>query len=370
MTNQVRNISLDVFRGLTICFMIIVNTAGNDECVYAPLRHAKWHGFTPTDLVFPSFLFAVGNAIFFGMKSWQTMASSQVYQRILKRTAIIFLIGFLMYWFPFVHHTPDGLAFNSFGHTRVFGVLQRIALCYGIGAILIYKFNIRTIWVIGIGLLLLYWLLLSMGGDYSMLANLGQKIDLAVIGENHMYHGERVAFEPEGILSTLPSIVNVLAGYLTAQYLLSNEGVSKNKVMRLAIIGLGLILISWGWNEVFPINKKIWTSSFVLQTVGWDLIILSFFTYLIDILNFKTGMWFFQSAGKNPLFIYLLSEVLITMLNFFRTGDGKSLTESIYQGLFSNANCFVGSFLFAFFYMLFCWSMGWWLNKKGVYLRA
>lgn len=364
-----RNISLDVFRGLTICFMIIVNTPGNWECVFGPLNHAPWHGFTPTDLVFPSFLFAVGNAIYFGKKSWTTMESGRVYRKILKRTAIIFLIGFLMYWFPFVHHTDQGLAFNSFGNTRVMGVLQRIALCYGIGALLIYKVQGKYLLWLACSLLLLYWALLAFGGDYTMLGHLGQKIDLALLGEHHMYHGEGVAFEPEGILSTLPSIVNVLAGYMTAHYML-HKGLDKNKLMYLAIVGFALILISWGWNEWFPINKKLWTSSFVLQTVGWDLIILSLLTYLIEILNFKSGMWFFQSAGKNPLFIYLLSEVLAILLGFLRTSDGRSWYAAIYQAVFSHAGCYVGSFLFALSFMLVCWLAGWWLDRRGWYLRV
>lgn len=370
MNIQSRNISLDVFRGLTICFMIIVNTPGNGECVYAPLRHAHWHGFTPTDLVFPSFVFAVGNAIFFGMKSFQTMASSDVYKRILKRTAIIFLCGFLLYWFPFVQHTEQGWGLSPFSHTRILGVLQRIALAYGIGALLIYKLNIKAIWAVAVAFLLLYWLLLATGGDYTMLGHLGQKIDMAILGEHHMYHGEGLAFEPEGILSTLPSIVNVLAGYLTAHYLMSNGGIDKNKLMRLAIAGFGLLLISWGWNVWFPINKKLWTSSFVLHTVGWDLIILSIISYLVDILKFTTGTRFFQTAGRNPLFIYLLSELLITLLSIFHTGSGVSWAGAIYQNIFAHAGCYLGSFLFAIAYMLLCWSAGWWLNKKGVYIRA
>ena len=369
MDINARNLSLDVFRGITICFMIIVNTPGNGDCVFGPLNHARWHGFTPTDLVFPSFLFAVGNAIYFGMKSWQSMNSSAVYSKILKRTAIIFLLGFLMYWFPFVHHTNNGLAFNPFSHTRILGVLQRIALCYGIGAILIYRFSWKTILIIACSLLLVYWGLMAWGGDYNMLTQLGQKIDLAILGENHMYHGEGVAFEPEGILSTLPSIVNVLAGYLTALFML-NGGVDKNKLMRLAILGLGLLLLSWGWNELFPINKKLWTSSFVLQTVGWDLIILSFLTYSIDILNARVGVSFFRTAGRNPLVIYLLSEVLAILLGFLSNSNGQSWSSGIYDAVFSHAGCYVGSFLYAICFMLVCWSLGWWLDKRGVYIKV
>ncbi len=369
MNIQSRNISLDVFRGLTVCFMIVVNTPGNGSCVFGPLNHAAWHGFTPTDLVFPSFLFAVGNAIYFSKKSWEHLASSLVYQKILKRTAIIFLLGFLMYWFPFVHHTDTGLQFNAFQNTRIFGVLQRIALGYGIGAIIILNFSWKQIVIISCGMLLLYWGLMSWGGDYTMVGHLGQKIDLAILGESHMYHGEGVAFEPEGILSTLPSIVNVLVGYLVACWLMT-KGVTKDILMKLSLVGFALILLSWGWNEFFPINKKLWTSSFVLQTVGWDMIILSIIAYLIDILGFTKGVKFFQIAGRNPLFIYLLSEVLAILLWFLQTTDGRSWYSMIYQTVFSPMGCYTGSFLFSISFMLVCWTAGWWLDKKGVYIKV
>ncbi len=359
MTIQTRNLSLDIFRGLTICFMIIVNTAGAD-CSYAPLEHAPWHGFTPTDLVFPSFLFAVGNSIFFSKMHWNI----NPYGKILKRTAIIFLIGYFMYWFPFLKHTDAGLVFKPFHNTRFMGVLQRIALCYGIGSILIYNFNKKALWIIGACLLLAYWAMMAMGGDYSMLGNLAHKIDFAILGDSHMYHGEGVAFEPEGFLSTIPSIVNVIAGYLTASYMIENNGVNKDKLMKLAIAGFILLALSWLWNIVFPINKKIWTSSFVLQTVGWDLIILSIVSYISDVSGQAKLLEFFRIAGRNPLFLYLLSEVLVIMLGFIRIG-GKSLFSIIYSNTFAALPCKLGSFLFAFTYMLVCWSAGWWLNKKG-----
>ncbi len=370
MDVQSRNLSLDVFRGLTICFMIIVNTAGNGDCVYWPLEHAAWHGFTPTDLVFPSFLFAVGSSIFFSKRSWDKMDSSDVILKILKRAAIIFLLGYLMYWFPFVRHTDGGLAFKPFHNTRVMGVLQRIALCYAVGGILIYKFSFKQLIGIGISLLLLYWALMAWGGDYEMLTNLGQKIDLTLFGESHLYHGEGVAFDPEGLLSTIPSIVNVIGGFIVTCYLMYDKGIDKNKLMRLALMGFGLLILSWVWNIWFPINKKLWTSSFVLQTVGWDMLILSFLSYLVEILGIKRGTSFFYIAGRNPLFLYLLSELLAILLYFFRTPGGKSFYSSIYENVFSYAGCYLGSFLFALSFMLVCWTAGWFLNKKGWYIKV
>ena len=216
---QQRFLALDVFRGMTICFMIIVNTPGSGQFSYAPLEHARWHGFTPTDLVFPSFLFAVGNAMSFVMVKWSALSQSQVLAKIFKRTILIFLLGFLMYWFPFVEMDKNNhMILSPFSHTRVLGVLQRIALAYCLASLMIYYLKPKTAAIIGGLILLLYWGVMSFYGDpadhLSMTGNIGYTIDKWVMGENHMYHGEGVAFDPEGWLSTLPSVVNVIAGYL------------------------------------------------------------------------------------------------------------------------------------------------------------
>jgi len=198
--------ALDVFRGMTLCFMIIVNNQYG-PVAFAPLEHAEWDGFTPTDLVFPSFLFAVGNAMAFTIPRLQAMGNAAVLKKILKRTLLIFLIGYLLYWFPFFSQNDAGeWIFKPIANTRIFGVLQRIALCYGMAALLIVYCSNRTIYIISALVLLGYWGILYMGGDYTMLGNIGTKIDLWMIGPNHMYKGEGVAFDPEGFLSTFPSL--------------------------------------------------------------------------------------------------------------------------------------------------------------------
>lgn len=364
-----RNLALDVFRGLTVCFMIIVNTPGTWEYTYAPLQHASWHGFTPTDLVFPSFLFAVGSSLYFSRRSWEHAAPAAVYRRILKRTFIIFLLGFLMYWFPFVRRAEGGLEFSPFSDTRILGVLQRIALCYGVAALMVFKLDWKKIVGISLGLLLAYWGLMAWGGDYTMLGNLGQKIDLAILGEKHMYHGEGVAFEPEGILSTLPSLVNVLFGFLVTVYL-EEIGRKPSQLVRLFAAGVVLILVSIAWHQVFPINKKLWTSSFVLQTVGWDMILLSLLVYAVDKIAWKGWTRFFLVPGRNPLAVYLFSELLAILLWFFQTGSGKSFYSSIYESVFQPVGNYSGSFLFAISFMLVCWLFGYYLDRKGIYLKA
>jgi predicted acyltransferase len=230
--NQVsqRFLSLDVFRGMTVCFMIIVNTAGYGAVPYAILEHAKWHGFTPTDLVFPSFLFAVGNAMSFTMKKYATMNTADVLRKVFKRTAIIFLLGFILYWFPFFYHDKAGhIVFAPFSTTRIFGVLQRIALCYCIASLMVYFLSMRTVIIVSVILLIGYWVILLIYGDpvdpLSMLGNAGLYLDKAILGDNHLYHGEGVPFDPEGILSTIPAIVNVVIGYITGLFI-QNKGFS------------------------------------------------------------------------------------------------------------------------------------------------
>ena len=218
-----RFLALDVLRGMTVCFMIIVNTPGHGATTWAPLLHAKWNGFTPTDLVFPTFMFVVGNALSFVVKKWEGLSDGLVFWKILKRTLIIFLLGYLMYWFPFVHwNAQGGLDVNPFSHTRIMGVLQRIALGYFFAALMIRFLKEATAIRMAVVFLLLYWLLLLLFGDgndpFNMLSNAGTKLDLWLLGENHLYHGEGVAFDPEGILSTLPSIANVLFGYTAGKW--------------------------------------------------------------------------------------------------------------------------------------------------------
>src|SRR5882672_2534107 len=189
MTNN-RYLSLDVLRGLTVTLMIIVNTPGNGATTFAPLHHAKWHGFTPTDWVFPTFMFVVGNAMSFSLVKYGANGSREFFKKIIKRTLIIFLLGFLMYWFPFVHEQDGGIVFNSISETRIFGVLQRIALGYFLASLILHFWKERGAIIFSVFALLGYWLLLYAFGDYSLTGNAVLKLDLTLFGDKHLYHGE------------------------------------------------------------------------------------------------------------------------------------------------------------------------------------
>ena len=378
-----RFLALDIFRGMTVCFMIIVNTPGNGATTYAPLLHASWNGFTPTDLVFPSFMFAVGNAMSFVMEKWAKLSQAQVLGKIFKRTFIIFLLGFLMYWFPFVHFNDQHqLAGNPFDHTRVMGVLQRIALGYCFASLMIYYLKPYRVLTLSIVLLLLYWLILLLFGEtgdpYNMLTNAGTKFDMWLLGPNHLYHGEGVAFDPEGVLSTLPAITNVTFGWLAGKWIRKKarpsavaQGKEYEGLTKLLLAGVVLIALALAWHPFFPINKKLWTGSFVLLTVGIDCIILAVLIYITDFLQQRKWGYFFEVFGKNPLFIYLLSEVGAILLWFFGVGENyQPLYSWIFENVFSRAGMYFGSFLFAISFMLICWLVGYILDKRKIYVRV
>ncbi len=370
-----RFLALDIFRGMTVCFMIIVNTPGNGDTSYAPLHHAKWHGFTPTDLVFPSFMFAVGNAMAFVMPKWVQLSQGQVLGKIFKRTFIIFLLGFLMYWFPFVHFDEQHhLVGNPFSNTRVMGVLQRIALGYCFASLMIYYLKTRQVFIVSVLFLVVYWITLLLFGDpndpYNMVTNAGTRFDLWLLGPDHLYRGAGVPFDPEGVLSTLPSIANVTFGYLAGKWI-KEKGKEYEGLAKLLLAGVIFIGLALAWHPFFPINKKLWTGPFVLLTVGIDCIILAILIYITDFLQKRNWSYFFEVFGRNPLFIYLLSEVGVILLWFFGVGDNyQPLYRWIFENIFSKTGMYFGSFLFAICFMLLCWLVGYILDKKKIYVRV
>ena len=369
---QERFTALDIFRGMTIVFMIIVNTPGNEATTFWPLLHAHWNGFTPTDLVFPSFLFAVGNALSFVSNKWATLPQRYVLWKIAKRTTLIFLAGYLMYWFPFFK--LDGqlhIIAYPIQQTRIMGVLQRIALCYGIVALLIYFFGQKKTVLIGVVSLFAYWMILlffgTPGAEFTFTGNAGMHLDMWAFGANHLYHGEGFPFDPEGILSTLPALFNVIGGYVVGNYL-QQKGKSYEALTKILLAGVALLFLAYCWNDFFPVNKKLWTSSYSVLTVGLDCIILSAIVYLTDIVGIKKGTNFFIITGKNPLFIYLLSEIGANVMWKIHIG-----TEPLYSWLFGNvfsiAGAYAGSLLFAVWWMLVCWFAGYLLDRKKIYIR-
>ncbi|WP_084582011.1 acyltransferase family protein [Sphingomonas azotifigens] len=371
LAGKPRFLALDVFRGATIFLMILVNTSGPGAAPYPQLVHAKWFGFTLADLVFPTFLFAMGNAMSFAFR--KPVATGPFLARLFKRGAIIFVLGYLMYWFPFVDHGPDGWVLKPFALTRVPGVLQRLALCYVLAGLLIRWLRPRQLLLAGIVLLLGYWTILlaftPLDLAYDKYANVGTRLDLWLLGPGHLYKKD-AGFDPEGLLGTLPATVNVIAGYLAGLAIVAG-GDLRRTVRRMAGIGVVLILAALAWSPWFPIAKKLWTGPYVLLTVGLDLLLLGAAIWLIEIAGFKRGTRFFTILGRNPLAIYLFSELFVTVLAMIPVGGYDGIYAAVGIGVFQAiAPGPLGSLLCAFAYTMLCWAVGWWMDRKGLILKA
>ncbi|MFA6442032.1 MAG: heparan-alpha-glucosaminide N-acetyltransferase domain-containing protein [Sterolibacterium sp.] len=368
---QNRSRALDVMRGMTLALMIVVNMSLDEAHSYAPLLHAAWHGLTLTDLVFPSFMFVVGAAMSFTLSRYQGMGNAALLKKILSRSALIFLCGYLLYWFPFFEFDKAGqLALLPVANTRIPGVLQRIALGYGCAALIVHYWGRRGAIAFGIVALLGYWWAMASFGDYTLAGNAGLKLDKLLLGESHLYRGEGVAFDPEGILSTLPAVVNVLAGYYAGRYLQA-QGRDYEAVAKLMLAGATCIVAALCWDSAFPINKKLWTSSYVLVTIGIDLVVLAALIQVIDLAGPAQRRWtyFFEVFGRNTLFIYLLSELLMSVSWLAHVGDKALFTWLYESGFQSWAGNKPGSLLFALAFMLSCWLIGYAMDRKKIYIK-
>lgn len=364
-----RYLSLDFFRGLTVALMIVVNTPGTWEHVYAPLRHAKWHGCTPTDLVFPFFLFIVGVAIWFSFSKFNQQLSPALTRKILRRTALIFLIGLALNAYPFYN--------KSWSELRIMGVLQRIALAYGAAAFLCVWLKKKHLAIAAGVLLVGYWaaMWLSGGGHpFSLEDNLVRHIDLAVFTAPHLYKGYGIPFDPEGLFSTLPAVVTVILGYLTGA-LIAQRGEQKSDLM-LDLLWYGTTLGAAGllWGLIFPVNKPIWTSSYVLYTSGLAMIFLAFCVWVFDVKRWQSAAKPFLVFGANPLFAYVLAGLVVKTLALFKYTDAKGETRNgpywIYKNLFYPIDAAeLGSLLFALTYTAVIWAVCWVLYRRKIFVK-
>jgi predicted acyltransferase len=382
---QQRYYSLDVFRGATVALMILVNNPGSWGHIFSPLAHASWHGCTPTDLVFPFFLFAVGNAMSFVMPKLQQGNDAAFWGKVIQRTLMIFGIGLFLNWSPFVKFSEDVLVWKPWENVRILGVLQRIALCYFFASVIIYYGKSRMALFIGMMILVIYWVLtfsLGVPGHmYSLSGYFGNAIDQQILGITHIYKGEGVPFDPEGLTSTLPAIVQVLFGYLVGEYI-QLKGKNFDMLAQLLLTGVVFVLVGYIWDFSFPINKKIWTSSYVFYTTGLAMITLGMFIYLLEFKEAK-GKWsqFFDVFGKNPLFIFVLSGFLPRVLALLRWVDhvdekGEKVYTSalpwFYEHVCKNiaTDLRIGSLLYALCMIAFMGLLAYILDKKKIYIKV
>ena len=382
-----RLISVDVFRGLTIGLMIIVNNPGSWKYVYAPLQHASWHGWTPTDMVFPFFLFIVGVAIplSFSKSIEQGLTHKYLLRKILRRTTIIFALGLLLNGWPFglplSSYAMQNFSFEdilqSIVNIRVLGVLQRIALCYLIASLIYIFFPTLKSKILTTALLVLLYelgmrLTLIEGwgaGSFELESNFARYIDIKIIGAKNMYSVNKIPFDPEGIFSTLTATVTTILGVFTGD-LLKQKIDSYKRLIYLS--GLGLILFVCGaiLNYFEPINKQLWTVSFVLFMGGWAMIFLSLSIWFIDMKDWNKWLMPFIILGSNPIVIFVGSSLTAKTIYLIKISENVSLKSLIYSKIFQpTAGDFLGSFLFAFLYLTVWIAIGWVMYRRKIFVK-
>jgi len=395
MTNPIkapsRLLSLDVLRGITISGMIMVNNPGSWGKIYTPLEHAQWNGLTPTDLVFPFFMFIMGVSMYLSYKKFDFKLSGETFTKLFRRSVLLFLIGLAIGWFSLFCRGLVGLrledmpilekiahAANNFENLRILGVLQRLALVSFFGSLTVLTFKPKHIpWLIGI-ILLFYWILMAATGSYfENDSSLVSIIDHAVLGTTHMYgealpDGSRVVFDPEGLLSTLPCIAHVLLGFLAGK-LISESKDNNQRIQKLFIFGTIILFLGFLLDYGFPINKKIWSSSFVLATCGLASLLLGLLVWIIDIKGKKQWSVFFESFGVNPMFIYVIAgiiSILLGNIGFMYYGEWLSTKGFIYtQWLSPVFGDYLGSLVFALLFVTLNWFIGHILYKKKIYIK-
>ncbi len=367
MSKSQRFAALDAFRGLAIAAMIMVNTPGSRDHVYAPLAHSSWHGCTPTDLIFPFFLFSTGAALVFALKKYPPGLTIDALRGIARRVLLLFVLGLFLNWF--------GL-WTDFADLRIMGVLQRIGLAYGLAAVLVLSCSQRQLYIVSCGVLLGYWLVLVLFGGsdpYSLETNIVRQLDIAILGEAHLWRGKAIAFDPEGLLSTLPAVINVVAGYLATAYLLRN---SQSVVLRnFVLMGLLLVALAWCWSGWLPLNKSLWTSSYVLLTTGYSLLLLALLVWLIDVLHCSWLATPLQIYGMNPLFVYVLAWLFARVTAvMIMLPDGAGGTIRARGWAFLQLKHWLGSpldasLLFALAHVLLFWLVALFLYRRNIVIK-
>ena len=394
--------SLDVFRGLTVAGMLLVNDPGDARTVFAPLRHAAWHGWTPTDLVFPFYLFIVGITTQLSLSARRERGDDDraLVRQVVRRGAIIFLLGFLMsafpgwQWGPVAGWPTHGSAADPtfwdrvvyrWEHVRVLGVLQRIGLAYLLGALLTLRTSLRQQVAIVVALLYGYWFamtLLPVPGEGGLIgANLLDQpsrllsawIDRTVLGTDHLWIGS-VTWDPEGLLSTIPAVATVMLGSFAGRWLGSRRPLAERLNGLFAAGAIAMMLgLMWGWS--FPINKSIWTSSYVLFTGGMASVVLAACMWIVDVQKITGWTRPFVIYGVNPIVAFVgsgvLARIIYSIVKVEYGGRTTSLQNAIYEALFASWLSPVNaSLLFALSFVVFWLGILWVLWRRRIFLKV
>lgn len=374
-----RYLSLDVLRGLTVAFMIIVNNPGSWSNIYPPLRHASWDGCTPCDLVFPFFMFCVGTSMAFAFAKYSTL-TLQATGKVFKRGALLYLVGLLLTAFPFYPATMDpSLSFwenwiNWLSELRLTGVLPRIAMCYVAGSLLVLWLR-KPVLLIGSALVLAaihVGLLVGFAGPegaFTLEGNFASKVDIAVFGESHIYSGFGIPFDPEGLLGVLTGTCTIIIGYLVGMMIRSSSkrygetgdvqdspvGVSA----RLFSLAACALLMGLALDLVVPINKALWSVSYVVYTAGWAMFVLALLMYLIDVKGWEKPFYPFKAFGMNALALFVLSGLIMKIIWRYTEWDYTQIF-GVSEGM---------SLLFAVLYLIPLLLIAIFLYRKKIFIK-
>jgi predicted acyltransferase len=370
-----RLLSVDALRGLTVAAMVLVNNPGTWSAVYRPLQHAEWHGWTPTDMVFPFFLFVVGVSIALALGPALERGASGLPVRVLRRAAVIFALGLLLHALPFF----------PLATLRIPGVLQRIAVCYLLAALLVGATRGARGWrvqaVTAGALLVGYWLLMTKvaapgqeAGDLSPDGNLAGYVDRLVLGSRHIWQATRV-YDPEGILSTLPATATTLLGVLAGHWLRAGQVAGRagaQIVGGLAVGGVAAAALGWLWGLSFPVNKPLWTSSYALLMAGLAALVLAACHWVIEVRGHRGCAAPFALLGVHALTLFFLSSLMAKVLFIVRVGaGGPRLQTWLFEHVFAPwASPVDASLAYALAYVLLWWALMWALDRSGLRLRV
>lgn len=391
MTKQTKRLlSLDVLRGITVAGMILVNDPGSWGAVYAPLRHASWNGLTPTDLVFPFFMFIMGVSMFFSLGKYDFIFSWQTVGKIFRRFAVIFLIGlgitWFAQWFGALCDTGNGqlsagqrfsAAFFSFERIRIPGVLQRLAIAYLGGALLSLWIKSKHYLWTSAAILLGYFLILFLGDGFVLSAeSILVRADEAFWGARHVHgaylNGTWLPFDPEGLLSALPCFAHVLLG-MYAGHLLAKTKENETRARELFVYGTTLFFSGYLLSYGCPINKKIWSPTFVLVSCGLASLLFALLVYAMDVKGYRKGSRFFEAFGVNPLFIYVLAGVLAIVLGslcFTWHGEQVSVQGFVYGSLLASwMDPYFASLVYAVLFVVLNWAVAGVLYKRRIFIK-
>ena len=394
-TKSSRILAIDILRGITIAGMILVNNPGNWGRIFAPFEHAEWNGMTPTDLVFPFFMFVMGMCIYIAMKKFDFTCNKSTVYKITKRMVLIYLVGLAIGCFAkFCFRWASPLEEASFGEQlwymvwpfdsiRLTGVLARLAICYGITALLAVTVKHKNLPYIIVTLLVGYFIILMVGNGFAYdETNILSIADRAVLTDAHMYHDNGI--DPEGLLSTLPSIAHTLLGFMVGSLLFKTTdkhsehtdvriGIILSKVVPLFVVGTILIFSGFLLSYGCPLNKKVWSPTYVLVTCGLASTLLALLIWLIDVKGYRRWSKFFEVFGVNPLFLFVLSDLFAIVFGAFRftvNGTQTSIIGFMYNHVLSPIfGEYGGSLAYAVLFLLLNWCIGYQLYKRKIYIK-